>query len=347
MRKLGSIQKIKKIEKIKGADNIELVTILGWEVIIKKDEFKVGDLCVYIEIDSMLPEKPEFEFLRPKKFQIKTFKLGKFGVVSQGIAFPISILPKKQYKIDEDVTDIIGIKKYDPEKAKELKLKKKKNPIIKFLYRFKLFRHIMSKFKSKESFPSFIPKTDETRLQSIPRVLHSDDMYYVTEKLDGQSGTISKNKGKHYVCSRNLWLKKNNDSSYWKMYKKYNLKDKLNRLNRNIAIQGEIIGPKIQKNKYNLKELDFYVFLIYNIDTRQYLNLTEMISLCKKLGLKMVPIINDNFKLKSTVKEMVEMSKGSSKLYNTKREGLVFRSTTYGHKSFKAINPDFLLKHKI
>ena len=86
MRKLASIQKIEWIRPIEGKDRIVLAGILGWQVIVKKDEFQVGDLCVYVEIDSQLPEKPEYEFLRPKKFRIRTMKMG--GVLSEGICLP-------------------------------------------------------------------------------------------------------------------------------------------------------------------------------------------------------------------------------------------------------------------
>ena len=62
MRKLASIQRIKSLEPIEGKDRIELCTILGWDVIVQKGEFKEGDLVVYCEYDTVLPIKPEFEF---------------------------------------------------------------------------------------------------------------------------------------------------------------------------------------------------------------------------------------------------------------------------------------------
>ena len=113
MRKLASIQKIVSLEPIKDADKIEKATVLGWELVVaKKDNFKVGDLVVYCEVDSILPDKPEFEFLRERKFRIKTIKLR--GQVSQGICFPLSILPKAKYNEGEDVTEVFGARKYDP-----------------------------------------------------------------------------------------------------------------------------------------------------------------------------------------------------------------------------------------
>lgn len=112
MRTLASIKEIAALHPIEGKDRIELAVIDGWSVIVKKNEFQVGDRCVYCEIDSVLPEKPEFEFLRNKNFRIKTMKMG--GVISQGICFPLSILPESEYKVGDDVTDIMGVKQYEP-----------------------------------------------------------------------------------------------------------------------------------------------------------------------------------------------------------------------------------------
>ena len=113
MRRLATIQKILDLKPIPNADNILCATVQGWELVVKKDEFKIGDLCVYIEIDSIVPDKPEFEFLRDRKFRVKTIKLRK--QISQGLALPLSILPQGKYKEDDDVTEILGVIKYDPE----------------------------------------------------------------------------------------------------------------------------------------------------------------------------------------------------------------------------------------
>lgn len=112
MRNLVSIQKIKELHPIAESDNIEVAKILGWSVVVKKGEFKVGDKVVYAEIDSLFPDKEEFEFLRGSKFRIRTIKLR--GQISQGIAFPLSVLPAGEYNIGEDVTDILGVSKYEP-----------------------------------------------------------------------------------------------------------------------------------------------------------------------------------------------------------------------------------------
>lgn len=142
MRKLASIQRIKALEPIEGADAIERATVLGWQLVVKKDEFRVGELCIYCEIDSILPEKPEFEFLKSRGMRIRTIRLR--GQISQGICFPLSFLPAETLiEEDSDVTEILGVTKYEP-------------PIPASL------AGVM-----KGAFPSFIPKTDETRVQVL------------------------------------------------------------------------------------------------------------------------------------------------------------------------------------
>lgn len=358
-RKLASIQKVISLEPIPGADRIEKATILGWELVTKKGEFQVGDLCVYIEIDSQVPERPEFEFLRERKFRVRTIKLRK--QISQGLALSLNILPKNKYKEGQDVTSLLGIKKYDPQAEQEQKLIQEKinktnNKIEKFLCRYSWFRKFFFRPK-KGGFPSFITKTDETRLQNIPSILQKekDTIFQVTEKIDGQSGTyfLVKNShklfGKKYtfgVCSRNLHLPMPNNSSYWTIAKQYNIEKVLHNLiedNQFVVLQGEIVGEGIQGNKYKVKGYDFYAFnLIYpdkQIDT------ITMTNILKDYNIKAVHILDTNFELKDTVPEMVEYAKGKSFLLPILREGIVIRNYDKDI-SFKVINPDFLLKNK-
>ncbi|MCH8319071.1 MAG: RNA ligase (ATP), partial [Bacteroidetes bacterium] len=166
MRKLASIQKISTLEPIQDADAIEKATVLGWQLVVKKGEFKAGSLCVYCDIDSILPDRPEFEFLKQRKMRIKTIKLR--GQISQGICFPLSILPPDtEIREDMEVTEILGIKKYEP-------------PVP---------AHLQGVAKGK--IPSFIPKTDEPRIQVVQDTLDSfkGEKCYITEKLDGSSVT--------------------------------------------------------------------------------------------------------------------------------------------------------------
>jgi hypothetical protein len=365
MRQLASIQKIVAINPIEGADKIEVAQVLGWQcVIAKKDNFKVGDLVVYFEVDSILPEKPEFEFLRERKFRIKTIRLRK--QISQGLVMPLSILSPGNYKEGDDVTSIVGVRKYDPEGDVEQKLaeeraKSSKNRVIKFLAQFSWFRRVLSFFPPKKmGFPKFIKKTDEERIQLFPGICQKEmgTSFILTEKLDGQSGTyfLVRNKprflwfGQDYVfgvCSRNLYLPKPDNSSYWTIAHKYNLRSVLFNLIGNhdfVAIQGEIVGEGIQGNKYQIGGHDFYAFnLIY---PQGRINSVDAANTLAQFGLKFVPILDVNFRLKPTVQENVDIARGISLLKNVPREGVVVRNYDKDI-SFKIINPDFLLKYDL
>lgn len=328
-RKLASIQKIEKLDDIEGADRIELATILGWRVIVKKGEFNEGDLAIFIEPDSILPEHPIFGFMEKYKYRVKTIKIR--GVYSQGLALPITDL-SKLFIIEPgvDITELIGITKYSP-------------PIP---------QHIAG--ETKGNFPMFIPKTDEPRIQSIPFILdqYKGEDFYISEKIDGSSSSFYYYKGEFGVCSRNIELKETNNNIYWFISEKYNLAHELKHIG-NIVIQGEIIGPKIQKNRYGLDELDLYVFNSYDIENQYYHSIDDLKVITSRLGLKMVPIWCEHCILDHTVDDLIELSKGISMLTsNLIREGIVIRRReethhpTIGRVSFKAINPDYLIKYE-
>jgi hypothetical protein len=358
MRRLATIRRIKDIRPIHNADAIECAIVDGWEcVIAKKDNFNIGDQVIYIEIDSIVPDRPEFEFLRDRKFRVRTIKLR--GQVSQGLVLPMSVLPKGNYKLDDDVTDILGIKKYDPQAEQERKMfeekqAKIKNPFIKFLMRFAWFRKMYIKPK-KGGFPSWIVKTDEERIQNKTAMFEIEKslgtIFHATEKLDGQSGTyFLKKYGKKYefgVCSRNILLSKPDNSSYWTIAKQFNIEGVLKQLLEDyqatqIVLQGEILGTGIQGNKYCIDGYDFYAFNLI-VDNRK-LDQDEMQIKLDAVGIGCVPYL-DAFCLKDTITEMVEMAKGKSVLNGVKREGIVCRN--YARNiSFKIINPDFLLAEK-
>ena len=355
MRKLASIQEITDIRPIEGRDRIVLATVLGWHVIVTKD-FSVGDRVVFCEIDSVLPEKPEFEFLRPKKFRIRTMKMS--NVVSQGICFPLSILPDrgKPYELDEDVTDIIGVKQYEPTMDKEEDLKANGHKSVKhypaFLMRFKWFRKLVLPKKAKGGWPAFISKTDETRVQNMPWICEDKREWTATEKIDGQSGTFAlvrhkglfRDKFEYIVCSRNLRLMHPDSSSYWKVSEKYQIENALKNMIGDrewIALQGECVGPKIQKNKYGLTDYDLYIFnLLYPTGRVDSIHAK---SICENKGFNFVPIIEDHVILPDTVDEVLAYADGKSQLADTLREGIVFRSRD-GKQSFKAVSNQFLLK---
>ena len=360
MRKLASIKTIASIAPIEGKDLIGLAAVDGWGVIVAKKDFSPGDKCVYVEIDSVMPEKPEFEFLRKKDFRIRTMKMS--GVLSQGICFPLSILPPKkngtEYEVGEDVTDIICVKQYEPTMDKEpdtsAKEKAKKYP--KFLMRFKWFRALVLRPKKRKGgFPSFISKTDEVRIQNIPHIVEDKREWIATEKVDGQSGTFAlvrhkrpwplKDQFEYIVCSRNLRLGKPDNSSYWSVSQRYQIENALRNMISDrewIAIQGECIAPNVQGNKYKVKEPDLYVFnLIYPTGR---LGSKVAKSIIENHGMKFVPILAEDYVLPDTVQEVLDYVDGQSVLGDTLREGMVFRSKDGVH-SFKAVSNKFLLKY--
>jgi RNA ligase (TIGR02306 family) len=335
MRKLASIQRIKSLEPIEGADAIEKATVLGWQLVVKKGEFRVGDLAVYCEIDSQMPNKPEFEFLRPRGMRIKTARLR--GQISQGICFPLSLLPQGfEIAEDADCTEVLGITKYDPPMPASLS------------------------GVAKGRFPGFIPKTDETRVQVLQTVLdkYQGTACYITEKLDGSSATYFIKDGEFGVCSKNLELLEDSTNSFWKVAREMNIEEKIRTLGKNIALQGELVGEGIQSNKLRLKGQTVKFFNAFDIDTHSYLSFAQLTSLLDSLGLPMVPVLTTDYQLGNNIEEIVKMSVIKSRITDSVwAEGIVIRPLEEIHNSFlenenlhagrftfKAINPEFLLK---
>jgi RNA ligase (TIGR02306 family) len=351
MRKLASIQTVNGVEPIPNADAIEKIRVLGWWVVVKKGEYQVGDAIVYCEIDSLLPERPEFEFLRassfkpsqtdahgdtalPAGFRIKTVRLR--GQVSQGICFPLSILPPgAPTEAGADVTAPLGILKWEP-------------PLP-----------VGMGGKVKGSFPGFLPKTDETRVQLLEAVLerHRGKTFYLTEKLDGTSFTAFLRHGEFGLCSRNLWMDETDESNVLvRIARSLRLEERMkaarDSLEFDVAIQAEVIGPGIQKNKYGLPSVSLRVFNVLNVDAFQLLDHSTMLAALGKLGLESVPQLG-TLVLGHTVDDLVAFAEGAS-LLNPKiqREGIVLRpfaeeydENLGGRLSFKVINPRFLLRY--
>lgn len=340
MRKLASIQRITAINPIQGADKIERATILGWDCVVKKGEFEVGQLVIYIEVDSLLPKCIWSGFLwregdTKDKYRLRTVRLK--GVTSQGLVLPVSVLGDGMLYHENlfegrDVTDDLCIEKYEPPPPPAC-----------------------LQGKIKGLFPEFIPKTDETRIQSEPWILEKmqGKKIYITEKLDGTSCTIYLKDGVFGVCSRNLDLLETPENTQWKLARQLNLEEKLKSLGKNIALQGELIGEGIQGNKYKMVGYDFACFSIYDIDNRTYLSVNDFIETCRLLSIPTVPILSIYDTLSNTnVNYWVEKSKGNSvRNLSAEREGIVVRGVeeeyihNYGRFSFKAINPNFLLKN--
>lgn len=276
-----------------------------------------------------MPEREEFEFLRKTKFRIRTCKLR--GQISQGICFPLSILPEGEYEAGQDVTELLGITKYEPTVPAGME------------------------GVARAPFPSYlVPKTDETRVQVLQEELskYKDTVCYITEKVDGTSATYIWHDGEFMICSRNQVLEDTGSTFYHDVERRLGIKEKLSGLGRNLAIQGEVIGPKIQSNKYKLDKNHLKVFNIYDTSEQRYLNYEEFLSLCKKLGLDTVDVLDDRYILTDDIEELVELSRGESPLSQKYREGIMIRpliemqDLEMGRVSFKSINPDFLLKYE-
>ena len=379
-RALAYIQHVTNIRPIDGADNIEQCNVLGWNLICKKGEFHEGDPCVYIEIDSKVPEREEFEFLRAKGFKVKTMKLGKFNCISQGLAMPQSAF-KELAGLSEgtDVTDILGIKysvqedntrkgngdpnaKYKSMAARHQKIFKQK--WARWMMRRSWGRKVMFFFFGKKKdnprgFPTFVSKTDEERVENQPWRIGDGKTYLATEKLDGTSCTYAlerkgRNKFEFYVCSRNVRQQDekqecyHDHNIYWDLAFKYNieqhLKDFLNKFPQLkwVCIQGEGVGS-VQGNPLKLKEDDLYVFNFKDSESGRYNSIAGR-AIIEKMGMKWVPILGE-VQMPDTMEELKALATGKSKVNpDVMREGIVYRSLD-GSDSFKNVSREYLIKH--
>lgn len=369
-RKLVSIQKIKAIKPIEGADRIECVQVLNWDCVAKKGEYQVGDLVIYFEIDSLLPDIPAFEFLKGSswsqklnKYKISTHKFR--NQISQGLVIPLNQL-KDIYgqitgtdpiivpinimypKDGDDLTEILSIEKYEPPVSN--------GPLGKTI-----------------NHEWYIPKTDEERIQVcaeevLPKYVESEqDDWYASVKLDGTSCTVGLFDDAFLIGGRNQWYK--DENMYTTTVKKYGdleakLKELQERTGKYVAFQGELCGPGIQSNKLGLSEKEWYVFNVFESETGKMdsytkCDLLKMLNYCEMFRLKHVPIISDEckFDFKDTADD-VDKTVDNLLHYvdeikyrdffedaspNQIAEGVVFRleDMTY---SFKVISNKFLLK---
>lgn len=338
---LATIQVIESLEPIEKADKIETANLVGmsWAIVVKKGEFKPSDKVIYVGIDSILPEdKPWCDFMRERHFRVKTIKLR--GQISQGIIFPCSILldsgnEGSELSVGTDVTAALNVKKY----SKDLP--------------------VSLRGDIAGCFPSFVPKTDEERIQNCSAILAelSDIPVYITVKCDGTSATFVHRSTKAWepefsVCSRNWSIKDAETSVYWNISRKYNIQQGLAALGRDLALQGEIVGDGIQDNPMGLSDHKYLVFSAYDIARGCYVDFEDLINICTALRLEMVPVLEPvTYITGKTVEDLLEMAKGNYDRTNTPREGIVIRplKETYSHLlrgrlSFKVVNNDYLLK---
>lgn len=382
-RELAHVEKIISISPIQGADRVEYATVLGWHVMVRKDQFKVGDLAVYIEIDSKTPATESFKFLESKGYRVKTQKYFKGTVLSQGLlmSFEDLGLNPADFKEGQGVTDLLGITYYEPEdnirkapSVDKYKQMSKRHPIIfkqpwaRWMMRRSWGKKLMFLFfgrkkDRKNGWPEWVVKTDETRCQNAPWMLEDKMPYIVTEKIDGTSGTYSLKRGHglfaksdFYVCSRNVVQDDENQRAYyninvyWEIAKKYNMREILEDLLEKhpgaewVTIQGEIFGQGIQKRTYDKKEHYFAAFNLIFSDSGRVNSIVMKDILEMDYHLPCVPIIDANFILPDTVDELLEYATGKSVYDGGMREGVVLRSQD-ATKSFKAVSNEYLLKY--
>jgi RNA ligase (TIGR02306 family) len=338
MRKLASIRVIDSIGPIEGADAIEVATVGGWKVVVKKGEFAVGDLAVYLEIDSWVPtelapflskgkEPREFEGIKGER--LRTVKLR--GQLSQGLLLPLE--PTCANIVSElfdglDVSFPLNIVKWERPMNAQLA------------------------GMARGNFPSLIPKTDQERVQNLTKeinnAIESRLRFEVTEKLEGSSMTCYLIDGVFGVCSRNLDLKETEGNSFWSTARRDDIEGKMRAIDEhwNFAIQGELIGPGIQGNIYNLSKLEFRVFDVYNIQMGGYLDPEARRDLVARMGLEHVPVLT-SFMMAIPVPDLLTLAEGKSVMgmIGCEREGLVFKEVN-GGMSFKAISNKYLLGEK-
>jgi hypothetical protein len=378
MRKLVTVRTVAELRPIEGADVIELAIIDGWQCVVKKEEFKVGDKGLFFEIDSFLPASDErYKFLE-KNFvtwkgrygaRIRTMKLR--GKLSQGLLLPLSSFPEikpNTFIWEKDYAADLGVLKWERDGEGDSKPEKKANWLGKKMKKLKytkfkplvewLERTFPSLFVTNASrpYPSFIPKTDEERIQNLINKFEPDpdSMWLATIKLDGSSMTTYYNRRHFGVCSRNVDLKKDTENQFWATALKYNLERGLKKLDRNIALQGELMGPGIQGNREQLKEFKYFIYKVWDIDAKKYLNECEKLELhdqLERLKVEVDTVPSMGFfsgsDLKTrfpTVDDFLAYAEGPSYNPNTRREGVVFENALTGEKGFKVVSNSYLLE---
>lgn len=383
-RELAYIAKVLNTESLCGYDKVHLITVLGWKCVAPISIHK-DDLVVYFEVDSLLPNNDSrFSFLASKKFRIRPIKI--CGVVSQGLILPLSEFPElKDCKEGDFVTDKLNVKLYEDAPIKEMprqsidaftKAKDRHRlffnfPLTKWLMRFGWFRTVCKKIfikkKDKITWPTWLPKTNQERIQNLPNLFNGEkNKWIITEKVDGMSSSyFLDEKNNYFVGSHNIIVYSSLDkdsekvtdgskyvkSNVWvEMSDKYNIKDILIKIKeeyklKTIAIQGETYGSGIQKRDYSLKNNnhDFVVFHILFNGVR--VSIEKLVEICKKHSLPHVQVFDWDYTMPCSIEKVIEdVNSKKSAIDNKEIEGFVFYSKD-GLFSFKCVSPDYLLKY--
>lgn len=346
MRKLASIQRIWKIEPIEGADRIELAFVLGWQCVVNKGQFEPMDLAVYFEIDSFLPIRTEFEFMRNscyKKtdvmgegFRLRTMRFR--GQISQGLLLPLSRFPEIAAGAEPgtDVTELLGIRKWEIEEK------------------------VTTGGTVVGTLPADVPHTDETRVQAEPELIgdFAGLEYYISTKMDGSSHSVSLDEDGFHVTGHNYEYKDDGKSAFYEFVKSQGIEEKMrkyyeeHKLNA-FTIQGELCAPGIQKNRLKLIRPEWYVFTVRENGKR--VGLRKMEEICKTLELQMVPVEETGTDLPAKYPSVEALLKRADGEYpkGGKKEGIVIRPVEpvfceriSASLSMKVVSNKYLLKNE-
>ncbi len=346
MRKLASVQRVWKIEPIEGVDRIELAHVLGWQCVVNKGQIQPMDAAVYFEIDSFLPIRPEFEFMRASSykksdimgegFKLKTMRFR--GQISQGLLLPLSAFPEipPDTEVGTDVTELLGVRKWEIEERATTG-----GTVIGTL-------------------PYDIPHTDETRVQAQPELIQAFAglEYYISTKLDGSSHSIGIDENGFHVTGHNYEYKDDGSSDFYNLVNARNYREKLEAYVKahslkTLTIQGEFCAPGILKNRLKLTKPEWYIFTVRENGKR--VGLDRMLEVCDALGFDHVPIEERGFDLPSkypTVEALLERADGDYPK-GGKKEGIVIRPTEpvfcpliSASLSMKVVSNRYLLKNE-
>lgn len=414
-RALAYFEKVVNVYDIAGADRVEMVQVLDFHVVAKKGEFKVGDFAVYVEVDAILPDglspddatrlkqkskelskatgenidiltaeveaikslntRPEFEFLRGKKFRIKALQYNNLGgIISQGILFPVTITTAEPVQ-GFDLTEILGVTKFveDAEEidTTETESTRQKGALETWLdskfMRYEPYRRLIKGIHGKDrvgKWEDWLAKeSDETNVEKLFTKLLAkygpdDDGWVRTEKLEGQNfSAYTHNVPRLFglakrvdfgVCTHHRNLITDDGSQFWKTARRLDLEKRLRSIGKNYQIRGEHVGPKIQGNLYKLTEYDISLFEVFNIETQAYLEFDEFLEFCRRYEFKTVPVLDSNFKLLPSVKEMLDLSNFTS-VYNPEvsvaAEGYIVTRKKGVRDHFKVKSPAYKILH--
>ena len=338
-RKMATIRKIVEIKAIPEADLICAYRVDGWWVVDSVGKYAIDDLVVYAEPDSWIPielapflskGKEPREYNGVKGEKLRTIRLKK--QLSQGLLMPLEpTCANIESMLFEglDVSLPLNIQKYEAPIAANLAGTVRGN------------------------FPSRIPKTDQERIQNLPKEFEfwkeKGFTWEESEKLNGSSMTVYLLEEDFGVCSRNLDLKRDENNSLWKVAIRYDLEKILKDGNPDLALQGEIVGNGIQGNPYMFKDQEFFIFDIYDVKNGRYFTPAERKAFITKYGLRHVPVFTSKKSFSTeTIADLLTLAEGKSVMGNIngpEREGLVFKCNEC-EASFKVISNRHLLKEK-